>query len=429
MSAEQARSGVGSRDTRVGHTRAFTTDQVARMVIEAREQVVRRAHGHRQFSGLSRHDVEELFDSTTEIVIRDPARYTDADHVRASLWNGMHLRALDAFRRRKRRGFEADPTLLDLVSDDLGDHDERIARDQDLLVVRDFLAALTPREAEVWKLTQGEDLSVLQTSKRLEISRHAVGEHLDAATRKLEVFAALYDAGRWCGRRRVDIVRVLEGAQDEGTQRRALAHLDACAVCRRENAARVRETGRIAAGVLPMPAVLAGEHGRGLLERLLDLLPQIGGGGGRTEAAAGALFGGGFAGVAKVSAIVATTATVAVGTGTVVVDRTGRDRGDGKPERAAASRSTGAAKAPAPATAVVRSPRTASSSTTGASAKRANRPGSSTARGDESQDVFALGAVESQSPTASASSASAAPTPAPAPRRAPERPGQEQFLP
>jgi len=427
MSAEQARSGVGSRDTRVGHTRAFTTDQVARMVIEAREQVVRRAHGHRQFSGLSRHDVEELFDSTTEIVIRDPARYTDADHVRASLWNGMHLRALDAFRRRKRRGFEADPTLLDLVSDDLGDHDERIARDQDLLVVRDFLAALTPREAEVWKLTQGEDLSVLQTSKRLEISRHAVGEHLDAATRKLEVFAALYDAGRWCGRRRVDIVRVLEGAQDEGTQRRALAHLDACAVCRRENAARVRETGRIAAGVLPMPAVLAGEHGRGLLERLLDLLPQIGGGGGRTEAAAGALFGGGFAGVAKVSAIVATTATVAVGAGTVVVERVQDERP--KAKAAATTRSAGAAAAPAPVATVVRTPKRAAAASTSPARTARRRSSSSSTRADEDEDVFALGTVEPATGPATASSASSsAPAPAPEPATR-ESAGQEQFLP
>jgi len=423
MSSEQERSGVGSQDTQVGHAHAFTTDEVARMVIEAREQVVRRAYGHRQFSGLSRHDVEELFDSTTEIVIRDPSRYVDVDHVQASLWRGMHLRALDVFRRRKRRGYEADPGLLDIVSDDLGEHDERIAHDQNLLVVRDFLAALTPREAEVWKLTQGEDLSVLQTSKRLAISRHAVGEHLDAASRKLDVFSALYDAGQWCGRRQTDITRVLEGAQDEGTQRRALAHLDACAVCRRANAARVRETGRIAAGVLPMPALLGGEHGRGLLERLVDLVPQLGGGGGRTEAAAGALFGSGLAGVTKVGAIVA-TATVAVGAGTVA-DRSGSDEREREPKVAASARSSGAGKAPAPVAAVVRTPAAPASSAREPSTRTTTT--TSAARGDESQDVFALGTVESVPPPAT--SASANPTPAPPPEPAPERPGQEQFLP
>lgn len=425
MSSEQGRRWMGSQDIRVGQTHAFTADQVARMVIEAREQVVRRAYGHRQFSGLSRHDVEELFDSTTEIVIRDPGRYADAGHVQASLWRGMHMRALDVFRRRKRRGFEADPALLDAVSDDLGDHDERVARDQDLLVVRDFLAALTPREADVWKLIQGADLSVLQTSKRLAISRHAVGEHLDAATRKLEVFAALYDAGQWCGRRQTDITRVLEGAQDEGTQRRALAHLDACAVCRRANAARVRETGRIAAGVLPMPALLGGEHGRGLLERAVDLLPQLGGGGGRTEAAAGALFGGGLAGVTKVGAIVATTATVAVGAGTVV-DRSVPDERDRKPAAPAPARSIGAEKAPAPVVAVVRRPTPAAAPAEPTTTRSASTS-SSAARSDESQDVFALGTVESAPPAATSASADSAPAPQPDP--APERPGQEQFLP
>ncbi|WP_372790473.1 hypothetical protein [Paraconexibacter sp.] len=349
------------------------------MVVDARGRIVRTAHGHPRFSGLTPDDVEELFDATSEIVVRRHQVYSDADHVGASLWTGMELRARDLFRRRSRRGPDADPTALDQLQEDLEDHDERISQEQELLVVADFLAALAPAEAAVWRLVHGDEVSVAGTARRLGLSRHAVREHLDAATRKLETFVALAHAGEWCGRRRADIVRMLEGSDDRGTARRALAHLDACPVCRRAHAAQVRETGRIAAGVLPVPALLGtAGAGRGMLERLVEWVPHLGGGSGRMEAIGGALVsGGGLATVAKVGTVVATSATVAVGAGSAVVTGgDGHDRGAPVAEhRARAARASAAARAPVPISAPVRSaPATSARST-------ASRPGTRASTG------------------------------------------------
>ncbi len=88
---------------------AFTADEIAEMVVAARGRIVRTASGHPRFSGLTPDDVEELFDATSEIVVRRHEDYTDSDHVGASLWTGMELRARDLFRRRSRRGADADP--------------------------------------------------------------------------------------------------------------------------------------------------------------------------------------------------------------------------------------------------------------------------------------------------------------------------------
>jgi len=416
---------------------AFTADEVARMVVDARTRVVRTASGHPRFSGLSADDVVELFDATSEIVVRRHDSYANADHVGASLWTGMELRARDLFRRRTRRGAEVDPTVLELVTDDLDDHEDRISREQELLVVADFLAALAPTEAVVWRLVHGDDLSVVATAKHLGMSRHAVGEHLDAATRKLETFVAIAGAGEWCGRRRSDITRMLDGSDDAGTGRRALAHLDACAVCRRAYAAQVRETGRIAAGVLPVPALLVdGAADRGLLERLLDWLPQLGGGSGRMEAIGSALVGGGgLAGVAKVGAVVVTTATVAVGAGSTVVDRSGADRRAASTPRTSVSR--GANRAPAPVAAVARRRAPVGTSATGPRTARptgaaaTSRASTRRRRADRARDVQELGTVESAPPSAATATAAPAPAPASAPaaRPAAPRPGQESFLP
>lgn len=402
---------------------AFTPEEIGAMIAAARERLVRVAGRHSRFDGLSPDDVEELFDATSEVVLRRHETFVSDDHVRASLWHGMDLRARDVFRRRRRRGLELDPEILDDIGVDLADDEDRIAHEQTLLLVQDFLAALAPREAEVWKLVHGEDLSVLATSKRLGISRHAVGEHLEAATRKLTTFAALADAGQWCGRRQADIDRMLGGVDEEGTVRRALAHLDACADCRRANARRVREAGRIAAGVLPLPALLVETGGRGLLDRLLDLLPQVGGGSGRTEAMAGALLGGGgLTGFVKAGAVVATTATVAVGAGGAALDRE-----SSREERPARERTSAGTPSAAPsvtppsgfaraASAPVIRPRprqrTASKASRGqtAAAPRSREP-----KRSETAEVAELGTVE-QVPVTSASAAGpAAPAPAPAP--------------
>lgn len=411
------------------------------MVVDARRRVTLRASRHPRFSGLSEDDVEELFDATSEVVIGRPDRYANADHVSASLWKGMELRARDTFRRRRRRGVELDPAALELVPDDLSSHDDRISDEQELLVVRDFLAAMTPREADVWKLVHGEDLSVVQTSKRLGISRHATNEALEAAGRKLEVFLAIRSAGEWCGRRQSDITRMLDGSDDAGTARRATAHLQACTVCRREYAAAVRQTGRTAAGVLPLPAVVATEHGRSIVERVADLLPFSGGGGGRAEIIGGALLGGGggIAGIAKVGAVVATTATVAVGAGSVVDRDAVRDEPRRQPTTLAAP-GAGVASAPEPIATVVRVAPTRARATARETARRATSSTRSAARqqsravtrqreAERREDVFELGTIES-SGSGTASSASAAPAPASAPAApAPDPAGQEAFLP
>lgn len=445
LAAEPAQRERNSTDAaRIGatFTHAFTAEQVAAMVIEARARVTGTAARHPRFTGLSEDDVEELFDATSEVVVGKHGSYANAEHVRASLWRGMELRALDVFRRRGRRGLELDPALLELVPDDTGVREEdRISDAQELLVVQDFLAALAPREADVWKLVHGEDLSVVQTAKRLGMSRHATGEHLDAAARKLEIFIAIRQAGEWCGRRETDILRLIDGADDEGTARRAIAHLQACGVCRRAYAAQVRRTGHLAAGVLPMPVLLDADHGRSLLERLLDLLP-VGGGSGRTEVIGGALLGGGggLAGVAKVGAVVATTATVAVGAGTVVVDRaTDRPRTSTTP--AAAAPSLGAAAAPEPIAQVVRAPSAPPRTTPTKTAQRAKRAASNkraeaqraAARqkaAERREDVFELGTVESAGPSNAAAAASAPASGGGGPTApAPDPPGQETFLP
>ncbi|MTD46225.1 hypothetical protein GKE82_18510 [Conexibacter sp. W3-3-2] len=422
---------------------------MAEMVVSARARMTTSAARHPRFSGLSEHDVEELFDATSEILVGRADRFENADHVRASLWTGMELRARDVFRRRQRRGFELDNDALDLLPDDLADHEDRISHEQELLVVRDFLAAMTPREAEVWKLVHGEELSVAQTSRQLGISRHATAEHLEAAGRKLEVFLGIRRAGEWCGRRESDILRMLGGSDDEGTARRAMAHLDACAVCRRAYAAQVRRTGRLAAGVLPLPGAAAGEHGRTLVERLADLVPFGGGGGGRTEMVGSAILGGGgLAGVAKVGAVVATTATVAVGAGTVAGGGEDRAASSSRPTITAVARPAVAVSAATPAPAVIRraseeqqqAPVRRERARERAAEQRAERSAERAAArqraAERREDVFELGTVESGG-APSASSASSAPAPsggtssgggstAPA---APDPAGQEAFLP
>ncbi len=326
------------RNAHTGPTDRFSVEQVAEMAIAARDQLTGLAGRHSAFSGLGPVDIEELFDATAEMALGNPERYVDVGHLRGAIFRGMQYRASDLFRRRRRRevAFDDDHPI------DLGDDElDRIALSQDLLLVRDFLAALRLPEAEIWKLVHGEGYSVVATAKHLGVSRHAVNEHLTAATRKLQTFTALSHAGRWCERREIDIARVVDGVVQPDTVRRALAHLDACPACRRRHAGAMRRTTRAAGAVLPLPAVAASVDS-GWLERLIGLVPQ-GTGQGRTEILTGSLLGSSSAtaAVLKAGAVVATTATVAVGTGVV----SGPERPEGATSRPAPQQ---AVRAPAP---------------------------------------------------------------------------------
>jgi RNA polymerase sigma factor (sigma-70 family) len=329
------------REEPAGARDGFTVEEVATMAIAARDQLTGMAGRHSAFAGLSVADIEELFDATAEMALGNPERYADVDHLRGALFHGMKYRASDLFRRRRRREVAFDDDhRIDLEEDDL----DRIALSQDLLLVRDFLAALRLPEAETWKLVHGEGCSVAATAKHLGLSRHAVNEHLAAATRKLRTFTALAHAGVWCERREIDIARVADGVVQPDTVRRALAHLDACPACRRRHAGAVRRTTRAAGAVLPLPAAAAGVDS-GWLERLVGLLPQ-GSGQGRTEILTGSLLGSSSAtaAVLKAGAVVATTATVAVGSGAVG----GPERREAAPTPAPRQQ---AARAPAPVSA------------------------------------------------------------------------------
>jgi RNA polymerase sigma factor (sigma-70 family) len=300
---------------------------------------IRLARGYSECRGLSREQLEDIYQETTVALLRRP--YETEEHLHNALRTGLKHRALNLHRDERRRGqilaHNAAGMHAAAEAGACNDTPEVAAIvHQDRQIVSEFLTELRPIEQRVfWLLADGMQYRAIAPVLGIEVN--VARNASRAVERKRERFQLLYDTGRLCGFRSTTILALQAGqATPVELAERAFAHLDRCVHCRAEhqtNAGRLRQRFQgQATALLPMPA-LVGHLGwltrldarlRTGLYRVLPNGAPIGSGDVRERAVA-LLAGAGV--TAKAAATVATVAVIAGGaTATVVSDHGGHPR-------------------------------------------------------------------------------------------------------
>jgi RNA polymerase sigma factor (sigma-70 family) len=282
---------------------------------------IRAAHSYPECRGLTREQLEDIYQETTEALLTRP--YQSEEHLRNALRTGLKHRALNLHRNERRRGqilAQSAPGMYVMAQAQASENAPELATDvhQDRLIVSEFLTELSAIEQRVfWLLAEGMQYRAI--APVLGIDVNVARKASRSCERKRERWQLLYDTGRLCGFRAVTIQALQRGeATSEELAKRAFAHLESCANCRAEhktNARRLRRSFQGEAAAL-LPPILVGRLGwitraSMLLHRFMpDGVPA--GPGGVRERAAALLAGGGAA--AKIAAGAATIAVLAGGT-------------------------------------------------------------------------------------------------------------------
>jgi RNA polymerase sigma factor (sigma-70 family) len=296
--------------------------QVADVLERCQRRELRIARGFVECRGLSREQLEDLYQETVIALLHRP--YQDEKHLRDALRTGIKRRALNLYRdegRHREILAESAPAIhaAEQARSAEGSPEQVVLARQDRLLIAEFMAGLTLRERRVfWLLTEGLKYNRIAKVAGLQVNeaRNAVA----SCERKRERFQVLYDSGRLCGYRAQTITALLEGqATSDELAQLAIAHIEACAHCRADyktNARRLRRAFEKQAAALLPPTVIAhigwftraSIHARTLAHRIRPDWLSVGQGGARERAAA-LLAGGGAS--AKLAAGIVTVAVVA----------------------------------------------------------------------------------------------------------------------
>ncbi len=296
--------------------------QVAAVLERCQRRELRIARSFAECRGLSREQLEDLYQETVLALLRRP--YQDEKHVRDALRTGIKRRALNLYRdegRRREILAESAPAIhaAEQARSAEGSPEQAALAGQDRLLIAEFMAGLTLRERRVfWLLTEGMKYNRIAKVTGLPVNeaRNAVA----SCERKRERFQLLYDSGRLCGYRAQTIKALLEGqATSDELAQLAVAHVEACAHCRADyktNARRLRRAFEEQAAALLPPAITAhlsrlgraGLQARTLAARIRPDWVSVGQGGAR-ERATVLLTGGGAS--AKLAAGILTAAVIA----------------------------------------------------------------------------------------------------------------------
>jgi hypothetical protein len=251
-------------------------EAVGRLLGGWKAQELRFAERVPAFRGLSKEDVEETFQGTTEALL--PRAFENEEHLRNALRLGMRHRALNAHRDRSRRQeilYDSAPGMHAAAAQRaLADGPENAARlREDRLTVTEFLTELTQEQQRMFWHEQ-EGLKYRAIAPLLAMDVNAARRMSRAIEQKRERFQVLYDSGRLCNFRAstIEALQRKESTSEE-LYKRALAHLAHCTLCRdahRTNAARLRAAFQEHANaLLPVPALAVGARMRMFLYRLL----------------------------------------------------------------------------------------------------------------------------------------------------------------
>ena len=310
----------GSPDAR--GARLLVPDEIAAILRDCRRREMRIARGFMECRGLSRQQLEELYQETSiELLCRD---YYGDGHVRRALRAGIKGRARNLRRDERRREeiYAQSAPSIHAAGQERGAREtpeQLVLARQDRLLVAEFLAELSEFEREVfWHTVEGLKYNRIATLLGAEANK--VRSAVASCERKRELFQKLHDSGRLCGYRAATIKALLEGqAATRELVAQAVVHVEGCAHCRAEhktNAQRLRRAFEQQAAALIPPTLTGhlgllsrtGSHSRTLAQRLRPDWLQVGQGGVRERAVA-LLAGGGAS--AKLTAGIVTAAVIA----------------------------------------------------------------------------------------------------------------------
>jgi DNA-directed RNA polymerase specialized sigma24 family protein len=307
-----------------GRRRPFGSERVGQILGEWQGRELRIARGFVECRGLSKEQLEDIYQETTEALYRRP--YDSEEHLRNALRDGIKKRALRLHRDEHRHGqirARSAPglRLMAETREEQSAPEPAVLAKEDRLIALEFKTELDEDEQRVFAwLVEG--LQYRAVASVLNIPINEARNTARSCERKRERFQLLYDTGRLCGYRAQTILALQNGeATSEVLAERAFAHLESCAHCRLEhktNAKRLRRSFRDQAAAL-LPPVFIGHLGwlarldlraRLLLHRLgIDAAPV--GQGGVRERAVAVLAGGGVG--AKVAVGVVSVGVLAGG--------------------------------------------------------------------------------------------------------------------
>lgn len=249
-----------------GRGRPFDAQRVWEILGEWQDVELRIARGFAECRGLSKEQLEDIYQSTALALYRRP--YVGEEHLRNALRDGIKKRALRLHRDERRRTQILNhnaPGLRLLAEAQEGRRapEPAVIADEDRLVAREFLTELTEQERRVFGwLVEGLQYRAISTA--LEMPVNDARNLARACNRKRERFQLLHDTGRLCGYRAQTIQALQNGeSTSEELAERAFAHLERCVHCRLEhktNAKRLRRSFRDQAAAL-LPPVLLGHLG------------------------------------------------------------------------------------------------------------------------------------------------------------------------
>ncbi|HWJ49767.1 MAG TPA: sigma-70 family RNA polymerase sigma factor [Solirubrobacteraceae bacterium] len=340
----------------------LTANYVADTLMAWRNAELRIARGFPECGGLSKEELEDIYQDTVEALLK--RHYASEDHLRFALRAGIRHRASHHHRDEGRREeIRADPRLGLAEEEDHDSTEHAALMGEDRLVVTEFLSELTALEQRVFWL-QAEGMKYRSIAKALNIELNAARNAVRSCEPKRARFQLLYDTGRLCGYRATTIQALQAGeATSEQLASQAFAHLSHCASCRAQyqtNATRLRHSfQRQAAALLPIPALLRrvgwltrlDARARTLQHRIAPSGVPFGAGGVRERATALLAGGGAFA---KIAAGVATLAVIStIGASHILEHKTATHQHQHRQARV----TTAPAPAPAPASSIAPRPR------------------------------------------------------------------------
>ncbi len=256
------RTGMQDRARRLGARLSWI--QEGRLLGEWQRRELRVARSFTECQGLSREQLEDLYQETTIALLERP--YLNEEHLRRALRRGIKQRALNLHRdesthARIHASYARSLERYAIEHRDQHEPEHQTLLKQDALVVKEFLAELTAEEQPVfWAMVEGMRYRAIATA--LGRPENEARSTMGACERKRERFQRLYNTGRLCGYRASTILALQEGTHtSEELASRAIAHVERCTWCQREHHTNSRKLRRAfeeqACAFLPVPVLLA----------------------------------------------------------------------------------------------------------------------------------------------------------------------------
>jgi RNA polymerase sigma factor (sigma-70 family) len=227
-----------------------------------RSRELRVAHSFKECNRATPAELEDLLDNTTLALL--DKHYDTEEHLRAALRRGIKMRALRLHRDRVahhntlEKAAHAQHADQDTRAWEQDPHHTLIAQEDDLLI-REFLAELTPTERNVFTLV-AEGRSWRAIATHLGLPENQARNTVRACERKRARFLTLYETGRLCGYRSQTITALLNKHHTSALAlHQALTHLRYCRTCQAQHhttEAQLRAAfDRRALALLPLPAL------------------------------------------------------------------------------------------------------------------------------------------------------------------------------